>query len=294
MKFNKSLALIHGYLCADGYVCTNLPHQKHKYYSIGLRNTCDILLKDFQNNFYQVFKIKPKLISGQRCRIYSKKLYYQLMENGPYHSYTWKYPQMTKEESKYWLRAFFDCEGWVICDKRKSRSVRAESVNRDQLLNLQKALQNINIKSQIYYRKNRNTATISIDDKVSLITYAKQIGFLHPKKQKLLQNVLDSFVNYLWDFNEIDIEDLIKNKAKLKKPYTIRLFSIKKLNLGKLQKYLNMNYNVESKIYKDKNGLGNEYYYLSIHKKGEVKKLISNNLINPEIINNLRQTFIKA
>ena len=61
MKFDKNLSAIHGYLCADGYVCTNLPDQKHKYYSIGLRNTNITLLKDFESKFIKVFKIKPKL-----------------------------------------------------------------------------------------------------------------------------------------------------------------------------------------------------------------------------------------
>lgn len=57
MEFNKNLSIIHGYLYGDGYVCTNLPHQKHKYYSIGLRNQNYVLLKDFQDILYQVFKI---------------------------------------------------------------------------------------------------------------------------------------------------------------------------------------------------------------------------------------------
>lgn len=111
MKFNKSLSIIHGYLCSDGYVCTNLPHQKKIYYSIGLRNTNYTLLKDFQNHFFKVFKVKPKLIRGQRCRIYSKEIYYKLMENGPYHSNNWSFPVLSKENSRHWLRTFFDCEG---------------------------------------------------------------------------------------------------------------------------------------------------------------------------------------
>ena len=123
MKLNENLTAIHSYLCADGYVIKNPKTQKQKYYMIGLRNTNLTLLKDFQDNFYKVFNIKPKLIAGQRCRLYSKEIYNTLMKDGPYHSNNWKYPNLSKENSRYWLRACFDCEGWIISDKRKTRSI---------------------------------------------------------------------------------------------------------------------------------------------------------------------------
>ncbi len=64
MKFDQNLAAIHGYLCGDGYVIKNPNTQKHKYYHIGLRNTNDVLLKDFQQKFKAVFNIEPRITEG--------------------------------------------------------------------------------------------------------------------------------------------------------------------------------------------------------------------------------------
>ena len=293
MKFTKSLALVHGYLCADGYVCSNLPHQKHKYYSIGLRNTCDVLLKDFQVNFYEVFQVKPKLISGQRCRIYSKNLYQKLMEYGPYHSYTWQFPKLSKKNSSYWLRAFFDCEGTVTVIGRQSRSIAAESVNRNQLIHLQKALSGFSIRARIYHRKNRNTSVLYIQDKQSIINFQKYINFIHPKKQQQLKKAIGSFVDYRWSQVLINSKEFIRQKCKFKKPYYIRIFSIIEGNLINLSDVLRVRYNIESRFYKGKNGIGTKYYYLSIQKQGEVKKLIEHKLLNKGIIQILNKTFIK-
>ncbi len=287
MNFNEDLSAVHGYLCADGYVCTNLPHQKHKYYSIGLRNTNYTLLKDFQDKFYKIFKIKPKLEKGQRCRLYSKEIYHKLMENGPYHSNNWKYPNLSRGNSKYWLRAFFDCEGWVECIGRKSRMICAESINREQLPFIQKSLKELNIKSKIYIRKNRNTSELKILDKNSIINFEKEIGFLHSKKRNKLKKAINSFMDYKWDLENIEFKPFFKKKAKLKKPYSIHLFSIIKDNLEKISKILKDKYNVESKIYKDKNGYGNIYYTLSVQKKDEIRKLIKNGLLKKEIIKKL-------
>ena len=80
MKFNKNLAAIHSYLCADGYVIKNPPTQKNKYYYIGLRNTCDKLLEDFEKKFYEEFKIMPRRCKDGRTVITNKKLYYHLTE----------------------------------------------------------------------------------------------------------------------------------------------------------------------------------------------------------------------
>ena len=284
MKFDKNLSAIHGYLCSDGYVSRNLSHQKHKYYSIGFRNTNFVLLKDFQDLFYQVFKLKPKLEKGQRCRLYSKELYFKLMEEGPYHSNNWRLPNISKLNMKYWLRAAFDCEGWIISDKRKTRSICFESVNRDQLPKMQKSLLLFGINSKIYKRKNRNTSILTIPDKLSIINFSKNIGFLHPEKKKKLQFAIDSFVNYYWELSEINFKKIMKEKAKVKKPYMIRLTSIKKENLIDLSNLLFKLYEISSKLSKYKNGLGNEYYCLSVNRKNDVIKIMNNNLLSNEAV----------
>ena len=80
MKFDDNLAIVHAYLCADGYVIKNPPTQKNKYYYIGFRNTNQKLLKDFQKRFKKYFKVKPRLIKGERCIVQNKETYENLVK----------------------------------------------------------------------------------------------------------------------------------------------------------------------------------------------------------------------
>ncbi|MBI3334463.1 hypothetical protein HYZ97_03165, partial [Candidatus Pacearchaeota archaeon] len=111
MEFNEDLSAIHSYLCADGYVIKNPETQKQKYYQIGFRNTNLTLLRDFQERFYNYFRIKPRLYPGQRCILGNKGIYNNLIKNfESFYSYEWKMPNLDEELIKIWLRAYFDCE----------------------------------------------------------------------------------------------------------------------------------------------------------------------------------------
>ena len=299
MKFNKDLSAIHGYLCGDGYVVTNPLTQKHKYYHIGFRNTNEILLKDFQNRFKRVFKIKP-IIYGARCIIHSKELYYKLTNDYSYYSHEWVLPNLSKNNLRYWLRAFFDCEAWVYNKKRKDRHIGLDSVNHNGLLQIQNALKIFKIESKIKMRKNRNISRLYIFGKNNLIRYAEEIEFLHPNKNKKLDEAIKSFVDYTWEFPEDKtqlksfITCLMKEKAKVKKPFIVRVLSIKRKNLEKLSKYLHTLFNIETKVYGPRfNGYGTEYYELTIQRKIYVKKLLQNNLLNEKEILKLDSKLFK-
>lgn len=88
-KNNVDAAIIHSYLCSDGYVIRNPPTQKCVYYYIGFRNTNLVLLKDFQSRFFKVFKIKPRLRIGERCIVQNRNLYFKLTQNYSYYSREW-------------------------------------------------------------------------------------------------------------------------------------------------------------------------------------------------------------
>lgn len=131
MRLNKDLVIIHAYLCADGYVTRNSSTQKHTYHHIGFRNTNSILLKDFQERFAKVFEQKSYLIENQRCRVGSKKIYKALTgEFGSFYSWKWQMPELDKNYSRGWLRAYFDCEGWVFCKKGQNRHIGVDCVNK--------------------------------------------------------------------------------------------------------------------------------------------------------------------
>ena len=197
MKFNKNLAAIHGYLCGDGYVIKNPQHQQHKYYHIGLRNTDSTLLTDFQKRFKEVFGLKPHIVDG-RCRIQNKDIYNILTKDYSYYSYEWKLPQLSKENLRYWLMAFFDCEGWVENQPAKSRIIGLECCNRKGIFSIQKELNRFGIDSKVSKKKGRTIWRLTICGLNNLKRYNAQIGFLHPDKAKKLKEALSSYKNYNW------------------------------------------------------------------------------------------------
>ena len=287
MKFNENISAIHGYLCADGYVIKNPETQIHKYYHVGLRNTDKVLLKDFQARFLQVFGIKPIICKDGRCRIGSKRIFQILTKDYSYYSENWSLPKLSKENLRFWLRAFFDCEAWLELDGRKNRRISLDSINYKGLVKIQKVLYSIfNIRAIIKEKKHGSIFRLHIFGKDNIIKFKKEIGFLHPAKKNVLANVIKSYMNYKWEFPKERIKlinftkKLMKNKVKVKRPYIIRINSIIKPNLKTLSMLLFKLYRIESKIYKRINGYGTIYYELVIQKKASVNTVLKNNLID--------------
>ena len=280
MMMNEDLTIVHAYLCADGYVVKNPHTQPHKYYRVGLRNTNETLLRDFQVRFTKAFKAEPHLRIGQRCEIGSKEIYEILTkEFGSFYSWEWKMPKLKEPLLKVWLRAYFDCEGWVTCKSHQNRMVGADCVNEIGIKQVQSTLKILGIESKVKKRKTRNIFSLSIFGKENLIKFQKEIGFLHPEKKERLEKAIEDFMNYEWDID--NLENIFKTKAKIRKnSWIVRIISNKESNLLKLQNALHAIFNVESRINKSINGIGTIYYQLSINKKEEVGKLIKANLLN--------------
>ena len=269
IKFDKNLATIHGYLCSDGYVIKNPPEQKQKYYHIGLRNTNEVLLKDFQTRFNQYFKIEPHITKNvDRCRIGSKEIYYFLTREYSYYCHECKLPKLPKTKLKFWLRAFFDAEGWVECQEAKSRSVRVECAHFQGLESVKRAVEKFSIKvSTIKKKKDKNSWYINICGLDDIKKFRKEIGFLHPRKAYKLDRAINSYKNYYWEIPD-KIEDLInfiKVKGKIRYARNeIRLNTIKKTNLKILKDKLSR-YNIKSKLGGPwKSGTGSIYYCLTL------------------------------
>jgi intein/homing endonuclease len=193
MKFNEDLASIHGYLCADGYVIRNPPSQKHKYYHIGFRNTNYVLLKDFQEKFERVFKLKPHITNEGRCRIQNKKLYYFLTKNQSFYSWHWQLPKLTKKQLVCWLRSYFDSDGWVFVKGRQNRHIGLDSVNKKGIIQISRALSSFGINTLL--KKHRGLSRIFIYGKENLVLFRKQIDFLHPAKRNKLDEAIASYVS---------------------------------------------------------------------------------------------------
>jgi len=291
MKFDKNLTAIHAYLCADGYVIKNPKNQKHKYYRIGFRNTNLVLLEDFQKKFKRVFRVKPRLVEGQRCEIGSKEIYEKLTkEFGSFYSWEWKMPELDEKLSRIWLRTYFDCEGWVFCKTHQNRHIGVDCVNENGLNQVIKALNDIGIKTIKKFYKQRNIYRILIYGKNNLQKFKEEINFLHPEKNKKLKEVLSDFIVYSWVFPKEEGEcklfvyRLLKEKIRIKKPYFVRIISKERDNLEKLKYYLKKFYNIKCKVYKRVNGIGTTYYEIDINKKEEIEKLINYNIINKILV----------
>lgn len=286
MKFNEDLAAIHAYLCADGYVTKNPKERKYKQYKIGLRNTSKILLGDFQNKFENFFRVKPTIRKEGRCEKSSKVIWSSLiLKFNSFHSYEWKMPSLNNKLSSMWLRAFFDCESWIVCKTHQNRCISLDCVNEKGIKQIKKALKDHKIGCKLKKRKDRNTYNLSIYGKENLIKFKKKIGFLHPKKSKKLNKALNDYVIYKWDFPPEKekckefIKKILKEKIRFRKPYYIRIISREKENLTKLSKLLKKFYNLNCLVYKRVNGIGTIYFELNINKKEEIKKLIKLKLI---------------
>ena len=243
MKFDEDLSAVHAYLCADGYVIRNPETQKTKYYRMGLRNTNFILLHDFQQRFFRYFGVRHHLRKGQRCEIGSKQIYFILTENFSYYSYEWKMPVLPKRLLGIWLRAYFDCEGWVECQKTKSRLIRAECVNEKAIRQVQKALLRLGISSTLKLRVREKIIIwrLTICDLNNFKKFQRSIGFIHPRKKKLLEDVMSSYKTYFWSIplSKKNLFRFVRLKGKInRKRGEIRFWSIVKKNLLTLHKNL--------------------------------------------------------
>ncbi len=279
MKFNEDLAAVHAYLCADGYVIRNPETQKRKYYRIGLRNTNYILLRDFQQRFYNYFKILPHLRKGQRCDLGSKQIYYTLTEKFSYYSYEWSMPKLSKKLLAFWLRSYFDCEGWVECQKAKSRLIRAECVNEEGIKQVQKALLKFGIPStlKIRFRPKIIIWRLTICSRDNFKKFLKCICFIHPNKKRLLEEVINSYKNHSWDLpvSKRDLFKFIRSKGRFNvKRKEIKFWSIVKKNLITLQRTLTK-YHISSKIFGPwVNQYGSVHYCLVIKGSKKENKLL--------------------
>ncbi|HLD07407.1 MAG TPA: LAGLIDADG family homing endonuclease [Candidatus Nanoarchaeia archaeon] len=273
MKLDINLAAIHGYLCSDGYVIKNPPSQPHRYYHIGLRNTNLVLLEDFQQKFKAAFGLRPIITDEGRCKIQNKEIYGTLTKDFSYYSYEWVLPKLSRCPLRYWLRAFFDCEGWVENQPAKSRLIGADCCNKKGLFGVQTALREFHIDSSVKKKNGRNIWRPTICGLQDLHAFQESIGFLHPQKSKKLGEAIASYPDYSWHIPEIkrDLLEFIAKKGKIRESRNeIRFLSIRKDNLAHLRKALKK-HGIHSRIFGPwKSSTGSLYHCLIIKHKGVI------------------------
>ena len=279
LRFDKNLSAIHAYLCADGYVIKNPVSQKKKYYMIGFRNTNSVLIKDFQKKFFHYFGLKPYVTNDGRCRISNKLIYHKLTKNFSYYSKNWELPKLTKSCLRLWLRAYFDSDGWVMVRKGRDRHIGLDSINLEGLTQIRKSLKILGIESRIKHNNYRSIHRLYIYGNVNLLRYKKLIGFLHPKKAELLQEAIESYIDYKWKtpHGEKEMNFFFMNILKQKitnDTKRVKVCSKYKKNLGIMKEWLRTNLSIHSILSKERfNGNNISYYELSINKKQDIKSI---------------------
>ena len=276
MRCTKDFATIHAYLCSDGYVVRNLPHQKHKYYRIGLRNQNLVLLTDFQQAFKREFSAVPKIRPGQRSELCSKKLYFQLTEKESFYCHEWNMPELSKKNMCAWIRACFDCEAWVELQHAKNRSIRIELSHLPGLCQVKDALLKLGIPtSKIRKKKDKEGYEFSIFGKENLIKYRKMIGFIHPDKKRRLDLAIADYVDYRWKIprTKKKLKEFVNLKGKnSKSKRQIRFHSIIKKNLQELRTALKKVGVQANPVHGPVTNNTTTYYYMSMS-PSEKKKL---------------------
>ena len=118
---------------------------------------------------------------------------------------------------------------------------------------------------------------------------------MHPEKNKKLNEAISSFIDYKWDFpqnkKEKFLNELIAERARIKKPHTMRFNSIHKVNISRLSKELFRIHGIESNIYLRVNGQGRKYFELAIYKEKHVKKLVDKGLLSKKQLSKLGKVF---
>ena len=226
------------------------------------------------------------MVEGQRCEKGSRKIYENLTKKfGSFYSREWKMPKINKKLSKFWLRTFFDCEGWVTCKTHQNRHIGLDSINESGLNQVINALNNLGIKTIKKYNEKRKIYRIYIYGKENLKLFKQQINFLHPEKKKKLEEVLNDYIVYIWNFPKnnkgckLFVNNKLKEKLKFRKPLYFRMTSKEQENLKMMQNLIKKFYGIDSKVYKCVNGYGTTFYELNITRKEDVLKLIKLQLI---------------
>jgi len=160
--------------------------------------------------------------------------------------------------------------------KAVDRHVGADCANYKGLKQIKSALEKFKINSVIKYPKNRDLFRLIIYGKDNLIKFQKEINFLHPKKKRKLQEAIDSYIDYNWDFS--NKRKLLKKLIKGKSGKRIRICSVIKNNVVQLSQHLDK-LKIDHKVYSEQNK-HSKYFELCIHKKEAVKKLLKNKYTN--------------
>lgn len=192
-RYPIQLAMLCGFLAGDG--CISGSHRDGiRFYPDDMKIA--IIFKNLFRKLYgKIIKIRKNHIG--KCydlRIRYKKAHLHLTSLTTFGVRKWRVPKfvLEKDELKIaWLKAFFDCEGYV---NPNGKVIQIQCVNKLGINQVKNMLASLRIESNIcvYKRKNKNWNTnfvLSITGE-NIEKFAKMINFNHDKKLKKLRRII--------------------------------------------------------------------------------------------------------
>lgn len=138
--YNSLKALIIGYIIGDGSIAKR-KSRNGVHYEIYFYPDDEGMITAFTKAYYELYGRKvniKQLINHYRLHIKHKAAVIDLMDITTYNSAVWRIPTkiLSSDQSKInFLRAYFDCEGYI-----SKKYIRVESVNNIGLLQVQNLL----------------------------------------------------------------------------------------------------------------------------------------------------------
>ncbi|MBU0615601.1 MAG: hypothetical protein KJ601_05915 [Nanoarchaeota archaeon] len=194
--YKRLKAKLLGFLAGDGGVYIRVDKNKDIHHSILFCPDDESMLNHFVDAFIRFYNKKPTIRNHGnyfRVRAASKPICLDLLKTAKFGTHEWRVPNdyLTSNILKIeWLRAFFDCEGYV-----GKKQIQLQSVNKQGLTDICNLLNKFSIHSKIYQyeRKNPNWNTnyiLCILRKESIRKFYNIIGFNHSEKLRKINQLI--------------------------------------------------------------------------------------------------------
>ena len=216
-RLNEEWFYISELIRTDGHISSNFVETK-------LTNNDMTLLSKFEN-FCKSLEIVHIRKERDRYRVFNvtlalilNKLFEIQAGNKSLETYfpTWM-KQTDKTLISSALSGAFDGDGSVQHDKHGIRRVRLNTGSFRYAKDIQECLSKFNIVSSVFKdpREGRNVWYVQVSDKLSLIKFKENIGFLQPERAKKLRELIASYQRFPIEEFETKIHELLRINKKL-------------------------------------------------------------------------------
>ena len=206
LEITPEVARIHAHICGDGSFYTTTEKRspgtllKHKRrdiirteHVIEYYNEYSELRNEFKRDFKIAFN-RNILTKNKKIKVRGSKWIAEKLELTQKSSYNWYIPKFITNSSKtiisYWLRAFFDDEGYI-----NHKSIYLVVVNKKGIIQIQGLLKRLEIESILFKPRIPNNPRHHTAYRIGIlgpnvIKFYKLINFIHPRKNEKLKEIV--------------------------------------------------------------------------------------------------------